>query len=130
MGYPESLVSEFVGAAYICEEWELRVTRRCLTEDLGRATDTTLEAIQDVEIVKAFIKKRSDRTDDRSQITPLTCGEDVWVLARGNDHRAATWYDEHEQVVWLLAYGLHRSGETDDFFPYCKGIDADDRLLP
>jgi hypothetical protein len=54
----------------------------------------------------------------------------VWVLASGNDHRAGTWFDEDQRVVWLLAYGRHRSGQNDDFFPYCKGIDGDDRLLP
>ena len=30
-------------------------------------------------------------------------------------------------VVWLLAYGLHRSGDPDDFFPPCKRLDAEKR---
>jgi hypothetical protein len=67
---------------------------------------------------------------DRSQVSPLTHGQEVWVLARGNDHRGGTWFDEREEVVWLLAYRRHRSGASDDFFPYCKGLDRDDRLLP
>jgi hypothetical protein len=31
--------------------------------------------------------------------------------------------------VWLVAYGRHRSGEPDDFFPYCVELDGDGRLL-
>jgi hypothetical protein len=35
-----------------------------------------------------------------------------------------------DKVVWLLAYGLHRSGEPEDAFPYFKQLDLEGRLLP
>jgi len=130
MPNPDSLRGRYVGRGYICAEWELRAADRCVTEDLGKPSGTPLEVMPKVEIVKAFIKDRSTRTIDRGKIEPLTCGVEVWILARGNDHRGGTWYDEPEAVVWLLAYGLHRSGEPDDFFPFCRALDAEDRLLP
>jgi len=51
-------------------------------------------------------------------------------LGYGHDHRGATFYDEDEAVIWLVAYGRHRSGAPDDFFPCCKKLDAEGRLLP
>ena len=127
---PDAVVRRCHRGAYLCRDWELRVTRRALSEDLGGAEDADFEEIRNVQIVKSFIKDRFSRTDDTRQVAPLTCGKEIWVLSRGNDHRAATLFDEKEQVVWLVAYGRHRSGSKDDFFPYCKRLDADDRLLP
>jgi hypothetical protein len=127
---PEALVGQCHRGSYFCREWELRVTSRALAEDLNAAPDAKFEELESVEIIKSFIKDRSTHTNDTRQVAPLTCGEEVWVLARGNDHRGATWFDAESRVVWLLAYGLHRSGAGDDFFPFCKQLDADDRLLP
>ncbi|HEY4281344.1 MAG TPA: hypothetical protein VGM91_24240 [Conexibacter sp.] len=130
MTRPSALFGRPSAGSFISERWELRITRRCLEEDLGVSGDSAFEDVSQREIVKAFVKDRRDRVHDTRQVAPLTCGVPVWVLARGDDHRAATWYDEDEEVVWLLAYGIHRSGEPDDFFPDCKQIDAADRLLP
>ena len=41
-----------------------------------------------------------------------------------------SFYDEDEAVIWLVAYGRHRSGASDDFFPRCKELDVEGRLLP
>lgn len=109
---------------------ELRITRRCLGDDLGAGEDAAFEDVAGHEIVKTFVKDRLKRFEDTRQVAPLSSGREVWVLARGNDHRAGTWYDEVHRVVWLLAYGRHRSGEPEDFFPFCKELDARDELLP
>jgi hypothetical protein len=127
---PEALVGHCHGGAYLCRDWELRLTGRCTEEDLRLASDATFEELQGSEIIKAFVKDRSTRTVDTRQVAPLTCGQAVWVLSRGNDHRGGTWFDEEHRVVWLLAAGRHRSGSSDDFFPYCKALDREDRLLP
>jgi hypothetical protein len=124
--FPPALKGKALGGSYICAKWELRVTERCLAEDLGVGADSSFADISGAEIIRAFIKKRCTRAENTRQVTPLTCGP-VWVLASGNDHRAGTWFDEDQRVVWLLAYGRHRSGQNDDFFPYCKGIDGDMR---
>lgn len=80
--------------------------------------------------MKAFIARRRERHDNTREVTPLVSGKRVWRLARGHDHRGATWYDRDEKVVWLLAYGLHRSGEPEDAFPHFKQLDAEGGLLP
>jgi hypothetical protein len=51
-------------------------------------------------------------------------------LAYGDRHRGATWFDEENQVVWLLAYAQHEFEEGPDAFPYFKELDAEGRLLP
>lgn len=126
----EDLSESCFHGSFLCEEWELRLTRRCLEEDLGRSPETNLEDLLGVEIVKAFIARRRERHDNTREVAPLTSGRTVWRLSRGHDHRGATWYDPDEKVVWLLAYGRHRSGEPDDAFPYFKQLDSEDRLFP
>jgi hypothetical protein len=130
MDRPSSLVGKTVEGAHICEKWELRVTGRCLDEDLNAAADAGFEAIGGLEIIKAFTKDRFTEATSSRQVSPLTSGREVWRLGYGDDHRGATLYDANEAVIWLVAYGRHRSGQTDDFFPYCKQLDADGRLLP
>jgi hypothetical protein len=130
MDRPDSLVGRAVGGAYICQDWELRVTARCLDEDLNADEATSFESIQGLEIIKAFIKDRATHATASKQITPMSSGQEIGRLAYGHDHRGATFYDEDEAVIWLVAYGRHRSGAHDDFFPYCKRLDAEERLLP
>lgn len=130
MSRPDALHGRAVRRSFICERWEIRVTARCLEEDLGVSGEAEFADFEDVEIIKSLVKDRRARVEDTRQVAPLTSGVPVWVLSRGNDHRGGTWFDEEEQVLWLLAYGRHRSGTEEDFFPYCKQLDADDRLLP
>lgn len=130
MDRPESLVGQAVGGAYICRDWELRVTARCLNEDLNADEATSFEAILGLEIIKAFVKDRSTHATASKQVSPLSSGQEVFRLGYGHDHRGATFYDKDESVVWLVAYGRHRSGAANDFFPYCKLLDREERLLP
>jgi hypothetical protein len=126
---PPSLVGESHRGGFVCAEWELRVTERCLRDDLG-APGAAFENITSREIVKAFVKDRFDQPEGTREVAPLTQGDQIWVVAYGHDHRGGTWFDEVNRVVWLVAYGLHRSGQADDFFPYCKALDEADELLP
>jgi hypothetical protein len=128
--FPWGLVKSTHRGAFICREWELRVTERCVDEDLERPPDTDFEDLRNIEIIKEFVNGRSTRTDDRNEISPLSTGCKIWVLSRGHDHRGATFYDDEEKVVWLLAYGRHRSGSPSDFFPYCTELDRKGELLP
>ncbi|HXB16392.1 MAG TPA: hypothetical protein VNV44_11695 [Solirubrobacteraceae bacterium] len=130
MDRPVSLIGKTAGGAYICEDWELRVTARCLDEDLNADPDSDFDAVAGLEIVKAFVKDRETHATASKEVSPLTCGHPVYRLAYGNDHRGATLHDDVDEVVWLLAYGRHRSGEPDDFFPACKALDAEGRLMP
>lgn len=128
--FPDGLIGKPLRGSYICKTWELRVTARCLKDDLGRDERSSFESLLGIDIVKEFVNGRFDRTEDRNPISGLNTAVPVWVLSRGHDHRGATIFDEEERVVWLLAYGRHRSGSPDDFFRYCPSLDAEDRLLP
>jgi hypothetical protein len=130
MDRPPSLVGKAVGGAYICEQWELRVTERCLDDDLNAAPNADFDAISGLEIVKALVKDRATNPVSSRQVAPLTCGCEVWVLGYGHHHRGGTLHDPEDAVIWLVAYARHRSGTPDDFFPYCKRLDAESRLLP
>lgn len=108
----------------------MRITARCLDEDLNAATDADFESVLGLEIVKAMISAHKENAFTGRTVSPLTCGHDIWVLTYGHDHRGGTLYDEVEQVIWLVAYHRHRAHEADDFFPYCTEIDREKRLLP
>lgn len=119
----------FHGRFLVGPNRELRITERCLTEDLRRGPDAHLEDIQNHEIIRALVRERRDKDIGRP-LTGLTTQLPVGVLAHGHDHRGATWFDEQHGVVWLMAYRLHRSGQPDDFFPLVQELDAQDQLFP
>src|SRR5579863_8583051 len=83
MDRPESLVGRAVGGAYICKDWELRVTARCLDEDLHADAETTFAAVEGLEIIKAFKKDRASEPRGPKTISPLSSGETVYRLAYG-----------------------------------------------
>jgi hypothetical protein len=128
---PEGLLGGAHRRSYLCPDWELRITRRCLVEDLDFAADLEFEKARTRhDIVKAFVRERADKDNGAKTVSPLTCGETIYRLAHGDHHRGATWLDEENAVIWLCAYGWHESGTEDDAFPHFKALDADDRLLP
>jgi hypothetical protein len=90
--------------SFLYEEWELRVTTTMSWGGPRPLAGDELEDLLGVEIVKAFIARRRERHDNTREVTPLTSEKTVWRLARGHDHRGATWYDQDEKVIWLLAY--------------------------
>lgn len=118
------------GSAYLCAEYELRVTARCLHDDLGGTTSAPFDDLKNHEIIKALVKRRRDSPHDTKKVSPLEGAPDVYRLAYGNRHRGATWFDEENNVVWLLAYAQHEFKGTGDAFPYFKELHADGRLLP
>jgi len=121
----------FFGTALVLPDRELRITRRCLAEDLETGADGTFEGVASHPIVKAFARERRDKFAGSGLVEPLDSGRVVSVLRHQHEHRGGTWRDEsHEDVIWLVAYGRHESGMPGDFFPYCKGLDHASVLLP
>jgi hypothetical protein len=116
--------------SYLCEDYELRVTNRCLSEDLHRPVADPFREIANHEIITAFINRRRSSPENTRQVSPLSTGRTVYRLAYGERHRGATWHDEVNGVVWLLAYAQHEFEGAGDAFPYFKQLDAEDRLLP
>ncbi len=124
------MVNISFGSAYLCAEYELRVTSRCLQEDLGRTTTAPFDDLKNHEIIKALVKRRRDTPHDTKLVSPLEGGPQVYRLAYGDRHRGATWFDEDNQVVWLLAYAQHKFKGSGDTFPYFKDLHVQGRLLP
>jgi hypothetical protein len=112
---PESLVNTAHRGSYFLEKYELRITRRCLTEDFGEPAGTPIADLLDQEIVKALIKDRATTATGGKTVGPAAGENTYYRLGYGDDHRGATWWDSANKVVWLCAYhGRHRSGEPDD----------------
>jgi len=119
------------GGSYVCDAGhELRVTSRCQLEDLRESESRPFEQLLRHEIVEALQAKRAGKTDDTKTVGPVAGPRTLYRLARGHDHRGATWFDQKHNVVWLCGYSHHRSGEPDDAFPYFRGLLAAGRLYP
>jgi hypothetical protein len=127
---PSQQSQESSPAAHSCEAYELRVTRRCLEEDLDYYEDAPFEDLAGHEIIKALINRRSDGPTDTREVSPLSSGKRVYRLAYGNRHRGATWFDENEGVVWLLGYAQHEFEDRGDAFSQFKDLDEEGHLLP
>lgn len=112
--------------------FELRVTGRCLVEDLGEASATTPFAdLVRHPIVAAFRNKHhTDPTTTRT-VGPAAGARTLGRLGYGDDHRGAIWFDPEHGALWLCAaHDRHRSGDADDAFPYFDALIADDRIYP
>jgi hypothetical protein len=128
---PDPQGDQAVGRAYLCPSGrELRITRRCLEEDLRMASDAAFADALAHEIVRAFRNRRRDRFDDTKTVGPAAGPRTLYRLAHRHRHRGATWYDEELNVVWLCAYGYHESGTSDDAFPYFRELIEAGRIMP
>lgn len=116
---------------YLCSSGhELRVTVRCLTEDLGRRLGNDFADLLEIPIVRALVAKRGRTTMGGKTVGPSAGERTFYHLGQGDDHRGATWFDVRHDVVWLCAYGRHRSGSPDDAFPYFRALIAAGRIMP
>lgn len=120
----------FAGLSLVLPDRELRVTQRCLVEDLGGRNGDTLESVSSHPVVKAFLRERKTKTVGTRQVGQLHSGKEIWVLTQAQRHRGGTWFEARRGIVWLVAAGHHESGSQDDFFPYCRGLDRERRLAP
>jgi hypothetical protein len=121
------------GSGYLCPAGpELRITRRCLEEDLGEDPDDCDfdEMCARHEIVRALRKRRSSTVAGGDTVGPAAGEMTIHTLRYGNDHRGGTWYDAENKVVWLLAAAHHRSGEPDDAFRRFAELRESERIYP
>ncbi len=114
----------------ICEAYELRITRRCLAEDLSLPADCSFSSARAHPIVKALETQRFTSPTGGKTVGPAAGDRTIYRLGLGHDHRGATWFDAQERVVWLCAYRLHRSGDPEDAFPYFHELIQDGRIMP
>jgi hypothetical protein len=114
----------------VCVSYELRITRRCLANDLNLDLNTDFFVALPHPIVHAFENQRSASPVGTKTVGPAARERTIYRLAYGDDHRGATWFDETERVVWLCAYRLHRSGNADDAFPYFHDLIRSGEIMP
>lgn len=114
----------------VSDVYELRISKRCLADDLERAPNTAFEEALSHDIVRGFVNQRRQEHLGTKIVGPAAGERTLYRLAYGEDHRGATWYDAAENVIWLCAYGLHRSGEADDAFPYFSQLMAAGTIMP
>lgn len=120
----------FAGLSLVLPDRELRVTRRCLVEDLGGEEAATLEDVSKHPIVRAFLRERRTKTKGTRTVSQLSSGHEIWVLTQAQRNRGGTWFEAPRQIIWLVAAGHHESGSENDFFPYCRKLDEEKRLAP
>lgn len=118
------------GRAFLCPRWELRITERCLREDLDQAAETSFEEAAGHPIVGAFAKKRLTSTGEGKTVGPAADADTLHHLGSGDRHRGATWWDDEHKVVWLCAYGYHESGAPDDAFQLFDRLIDGARIKP
>ncbi len=127
------LAGSEIGGSHFCETWELRITKRCLVDDLGLPEDATFAAAKRLGIVRAFVKQRCANPVGGSWLGPTPRGGNVgyaW-LRHGNRERAITVYDEREGVVWMTAYSPeHTSGSVDPAQVHFHELWNQGELLP
>ncbi len=99
-----------------------RITARC-EEDLA-----AIEPAEALALIDKFAEVRSQAPEAGDLINDLTV-RPCYSLHSGR-YRAATWYDATHDAVWLLAVGLHRSGERDDFYAVAVNHEQAGRLYP
>lgn len=131
MQFSVSRHAECHKGSFFHPDYALRVTRRCLEEDLATDATTPFEDIRDHPIIKAFVKDRATDPDGGKTVGPEAGEKTLRRVGYGDDHRGVTWWDPEHKVVWLCAYhGKHRSGDSDDSFPYFEELREAGRIYP
>lgn len=110
---------------------ELRVTKRCLTDDVADSCDASFdELVGRHGIIRAFLRERRGATSGMDTLGPGGGDRPLTVLRHTNDWRGVTWYDEETAVVWLCACARHRSGQPDDAFPRFEALRQTGHIWP
>jgi hypothetical protein len=111
-----------------------RVTRRCLTDDLGLAAasvDSTIDELAAAnDVITAFRDRRCEQGVTGQEPIRSLLPEVVAFSLHVGRRRGATWHHRAAGVIWLLAVGYHREGHADDAYAHFERLKAAGRLLP
>jgi hypothetical protein len=111
-----------------------RVTRRCLTDDLGlpaESVDLTIDELASAnDVITAFRDRRAEMGSAGQEPIRSLLPEVVAFSLHVGRRRGATWHHREAGVIWLLAVGYHREGHVDDAYAYFERLKAAGRLLP
>jgi len=111
-----------------------RITRRCLTDDLGLPADSVDLLIDDLanasDVIAAFRDRRAEMGSPGQEPIRSLLPDVVAFSLHVGRRRGATWHHREAGVIWLLAVGYHREGHVDDAYAYFARLKAAGRLLP
>jgi len=111
-----------------------RITRRCLTDDLGLPAESVDLAIDELasanDVIAAFRDRRAETGSAGQEPIRSLLPEVVAFSLHVGRRRGATWHHREAGVIWLLAVGYHREGHPDDAYAYFERLKAAGRLLP
>lgn len=112
----------------------LRVTRRCLEDDLGLPTDRLQRDARhycaEHEALRTFVVKRETAPGTGEPIVDVGKTGSVLSLHVGQG-RAATIWDPEADVCWLLAWSAtHATGERRDAYQHFMRLDRRGELMP
>lgn len=111
-----------------------RVTRRCLTDDLGLPTESVDSTIDELaaanEVIAALRDHRAEMASPGQEPIRSLLPEVVAFSLHVGRRRGATWHHREAGVIWLLAVGYHREGHADDAYVHFGRLKAAGRLLP
>ena len=111
---------------------DLRVTQKAL-EDLELSDDLLNRDVEEIvdkhPVLKAFQERRSQSPLGQEAIQLPTSRQVVYSLHSGR-YRGLTWFDEDDNVCWLLGVGFHESGSHADAYLVLKSRDEGGDLLP
>ncbi len=111
-----------------------RITRRCLTDDLGLPAESVHLPIDELagvnDVIAAFRDRRAEMGSAGQEPIRSLLPEIVAFSLHVGRRRGATWHHREAGVIWLLAVGYHRAGHADDAYAYFERLKAGGRLLP
>lgn len=111
---------------------DLRITERAL-KDLDLSADllgrNVEELVDEHPVIKAFAERRAQTPIGQEAIQLPKSRQVVYSLHSGR-FRGLTWFDDDDDVCWLLGAGFHESGSRDDAYTVLKRRDGDGDLLP
>lgn len=115
-------------------EFIARITRRCLTDDLGLpagSADLPIDELANAnDVIAAFRDRRAEMGSAGQEPIRSLLPDVVAFSLHVGRRRGATWHHREAGVIWLLAVGYHREGHVDDAYAHFERLKAAGRLLP
>jgi hypothetical protein len=111
-----------------------RITRRCLTDDLGlpaESVDLPIDELANAnDVIAAFRDRRAEMGSAGQEPIRSLLPDVVAFSLHVGRQRGATWHHREAGVIWLLAVGYHREGDPNDAYAYFERLKPAGRLLP
>jgi hypothetical protein len=116
------------------DEFIPRVTARCLIDDLGFGGESVEKTIDELaqanEVIAAFRDRRAQIGSLGQEPIQSLLPEIIAFSLHVGRQRGATWHHREPGIIWLLAVGYHREGDSNDAYAYFAALKAAGRLLP